>query len=72
MSQGQQNRIALISALMNNPDVLILDESTNGLDTQTLLRLKNTNLSMGAKANHAVFKPCVGFYRECGHERDIY
>ena len=38
MSQGQRNRIALISALMNNPDVLILDESTNGLDTQTLLR----------------------------------
>ena len=72
MSQGQRNRIALISALMNNPDVLILDESTNGLDTQTLLRLKNTNLSMGEKANHAVFKPCVGFYLECGHERDIY
>lgn len=40
MSQGQRKRIVLISALMNDPSVLILDEPTNGFDTQTILRLK--------------------------------
>ena len=32
MSKGMKQKVALISAFMNNPDVIILDEPTSGLD----------------------------------------
>jgi ABC-2 type transport system ATP-binding protein len=34
-SQGMRQKIALISALMHRPDVLILDEPLNGLDPRS-------------------------------------
>lgn len=40
-SKGMRQRILLIGALMDNPDVLILDEPLSGLDVTTALILKN-------------------------------
>jgi ABC-2 type transport system ATP-binding protein len=40
-SKGMRQRILLISALMDNPDVLILDEPMSGLDVTSSLVLKN-------------------------------
>jgi ABC-2 type transport system ATP-binding protein len=40
-SKGMRQRILLISALMDNPDVLIFDEPMSGLDVTSSLVLKN-------------------------------
>ena len=40
-SKGMRQRILLIAALMDNPDVLILDEPLSGLDVTSVLIIKN-------------------------------
>jgi ABC-2 type transport system ATP-binding protein len=39
-STGTRKRLALVRALMTQPDVLLCDEATNGLDPVSVLRLK--------------------------------
>ena len=40
LSQGQRKRFSLLAALLGEPKLLILDEPTNGLDTESLIKLK--------------------------------
>lgn len=61
-SKGMRQRILLISALMDNPDVLILDEPLSGLDVSTALILKNVVQSLSAKAK-------IIFY--CSHVLEV-
>jgi ABC-type multidrug transport system ATPase subunit len=39
-SFGMKKKVAFISAIMNTPKLLILDEPTNGLDTKSILIMK--------------------------------
>jgi ABC-2 type transport system ATP-binding protein len=53
-SKGMRQRILLIAALMDNPDVLILDEPLSGLDVTSALIIKNLIQSFSARRK-AVF-----------------
>lgn len=48
-SKGMQRRIGLAQALINDPDLLILDEPTTGLDPIGTRQVKDLILSLGAR-----------------------
>jgi ABC-2 type transport system ATP-binding protein len=48
-SKGMRQRIILIAALMDNPDVLILDEPLSGLDVTSALIIKNLIQELSAR-----------------------
>jgi ABC-2 type transport system ATP-binding protein len=41
LSQGNRQKVGIAAALMQKPEVLILDEPFNGLDPSTQIRLSN-------------------------------
>jgi ABC-2 type transport system ATP-binding protein len=41
LSQGNRQKVGIAAALMQKPEVLVLDEPFNGLDPSTQIRLKN-------------------------------
>lgn len=53
-STGMRQKLGIATALLSQPEILILDEPANGLDPQSVLWLRNT-LSDFAKAGGSVF-----------------
>ena len=52
LSKGYRQRLGLAQALIGNPDILILDEPTVGLDPKQIIEIRETIRSLGQ--NHTV------------------
>jgi ABC-2 type transport system ATP-binding protein len=53
-SKGMRQRVLLIAALLDNPEVLVLDEPLSGLDVSSALILKNLIRALGQEGK-AIF-----------------
>ena len=67
ISGGEKQRIGIARALINNPDLIILDEATSGLDTETenkvldtIKKLKKTSIIVSHRYN--ALKNCDKIY----------
>ena len=47
LSKGYQQRVGLAQAILHQPDLLILDEPTNGLDPNQIIEIRNIIKEMG-------------------------
>ena len=54
LSGGEQRRVAIASALMNNPPLLLADEPTGDLDTETESEIMNTFLDLKSRGTTIV------------------
>ncbi|MCD7825885.1 MAG: ATP-binding cassette domain-containing protein [Clostridiaceae bacterium] len=53
-SLGMRQRLGIAQAIMENPDVLVLDEPFNGLDRQGVLEMRDVLLGMREKGKNIV------------------
>lgn len=54
LSRGMQQKVSLMVLLLKNPDILILDEPTFGLDLLTIIQFKNFLLDLAKKINKTI------------------
>ena len=47
LSKGYKQRVGLAQAILHQPDLLILDEPTNGLDPNQILEIRNVIREIG-------------------------
>ncbi len=54
-SLGMKQRLAVAAALLSDPEVLVLDEPTNGLDPQGIVEMRNLILNVSKQGKSIIF-----------------
>ena len=53
-STGMKQRLALASTLLNDPEVIVLDEPTNGMDPKGIIEIRDLIKSLGASGKTVI------------------
>ena len=65
LSGGQRQRLALATALLTNPDVLLLDDTTSALDAETEARIRATLRSVMTGRTSLIITQRIATARNC-------
>jgi ABC-2 type transport system ATP-binding protein len=60
LSRGYRQRVAIAQALLGNPDVLILDEPTHGLDPRQIIEMRELIRALGGERTVLVTSHILG------------
>lgn len=67
LSGGQRQRLALATALLTDPEVLLLDDATSALDAETEARIRKTLRSVMAGRTSLIITQRISTARNCDH-----